>query len=256
MTAAAGRAIRLRIQIAKDGPARFLSHTELQRTLIFAARRAGLPLDYAGKHRSRVKISLSPPIPIGVTSEGEIVDFQLTGYVSPAEAQRVLNEALPGGIRVVASRVMGVDERPVGKLIDTATYRVNLPEGSRRAPWERAVEEFMGRQSIEYERVQPRRTRSVELRSGVHRLEVSGGEAAGDETVWLEMTLDDGTRGTVKPWEVVEVLAGFAGVSRDTWERARVHRTGLYSMRGERLISPMKAGGRRPAVSYRGGRRY
>lgn len=254
--AAVNQPLRLRVQLAKEGPARFLSHSEFQRALIYAARRAGLPLDYAGKHRSRVKISLSPPIPIGVTSEGEIVDFQLTGYVSPAEAQRAMNEALPEGMSVVGSRVMGVDERPVGKTIDTATYRVSLPDGDLRGSWERAVEEFMDRQSIEYERVQPRRTRSVELRPGVHRLEVAGEETAGDGSVRIEMTLDDGTRGTVKPWEVVEVLAGFAGIPRETWESARVHRTGLYSMRGDRLVSPMKVGGRKPAVSHRGGRRY
>ncbi len=249
--------LRLRVQLTKTGPARFLSHTEFQRALIFAARRAGLPLDYAGQHRPRVKLSLSPPIPIGVTSEGEIVDFQLRGYVSPADAQEELNKSLPEGIEVTASRVMGADERPVGKIIDTATYDISLPEGSDRERWDRAVGEFMGRHSIEYERVQPRRTRSVELRGGVHRLEVTGG---GDETggaaVWLRMTLDDGTRGTVKPWEVIEVLAGFAGVPRETWERARVRRTGLYAMRGDRLVSPMKAGRRRPAVTHRGGRRY
>lgn len=247
--------LRLRVQMTKTGLARYLSHAEFSRALMFAARRSGLPLDYAGQYRARLKLSLSPPIPIGVTSECELVDFQLKGYVSPVDAQHALDNAFSTGIEVVRCRLMGAGERPVGKLIDTATYRVTLPEGAGvPADWTRAVSEFMDKDTVAFERVQPRRTRVVDLRPGVHSLEVTEGE--GDEPVLLTMAVDDGTSGTIKPWEVIEVLAGFAGVPRELWERARVHRTGLFTRRGERLVSPMELGRRKPAGSHMGGRSY
>jgi radical SAM-linked protein len=275
--------LRLRVQITKTGPARYLSHTEFSRALLFAARRSGLRLEQAGAYRARIKMSLSPPIPIGVTSECELVDFKLIGYVSAADAQRMLNASLPTGLEVVRCRLLPGSERPVGKLIDTATYRVSLPEGAgSRADWERAVTEFLAKGVIEFKRVQPRKTRMVDLRGGVHRLQVIDGEGGekvgetggravltgdggegrdrsgvGDGTgdhggVLLSMVLDDGTSGTIKPWEVVEVLAGMAGVKRDDWVRASVHRDGLFARRGDRLVSPMELGRRKPAVSRAG----
>ena len=114
--------------------------------------------------------------------------------------------------------------------------------------------EFLGRDSVEYERVQPRRTRVVDLRPGVHWLRVEEGEQG--MPLRMSMAVDDGTRGTVKAWEVIEVLAGSAGVPREAWAGANVSRLGLYSRRGDRLVSPMDAGRRKPAVSRRGGRSY
>jgi radical SAM-linked protein len=250
--------LRLRVQVVKEGPARYLSHAEFSRALMFAARRSGLPLEYAGKFRARMKISLSPPIPIGVSSECELVDFQLNGYVPPADAQQALDGSLPAGLRVARCRLMGAEERPVGKLVDTASYLVSLPgEAGSRADWERAAAEFMAEDSVDFERVQPRRTRVIDLRPGVHALEVKEGEGSGaDGPVVLAMELDDGTRGTIKPWEVVEVLAGTAGVPRERWRLARVHRNGLFTRIGDRLVSPMELGKRKPAVTRRGGRQY
>jgi len=239
--------LRLRVQLAKRGKARYLSHSEFSRTLMISARRAGLPLQYSGKYRPRMKVSLSPPLPIGVTSECELVDFFLEQYVSPAEAEQALERSLPDGIQVVRCRLMGSDVKPVGKLIDTAAYRVQLPtETGNEGDWKRAVEIFLGMEVVNLERVQPRRTRVVDLRPGVYTLEA--GVGPGGSGVELFMVLDDGTRGTVKPSEVLRVLAGLAGAAEGSWRDALVHREGLFVRRGGRLVSPLELGKHRPAV--------
>ncbi|MHB8893904.1 MAG: TIGR03936 family radical SAM-associated protein [Candidatus Geothermincolia bacterium] len=246
--------LRLRVQFTKEGRARYLSHSEYTRTLMIAARRAGLPLEYAGQNMSRMKVSLSPPLPIGITSECEFMDFSLTSYVPAAEAQRLLEGALPEGIRAVQARLMGTDARPVGKTIDTAAFAVELPaEGASEGEMSRAVKEFLEKETIPYERVQPRRTRVVDVRAGVHRLELARADEKIDGGQSLTMALDDGIAGTTKPWEVIEVLAEMASVPRETWERATVHRTGLFARRGDRMVSPMDLG-RRTAAAGRGTR--
>ncbi len=238
-------ALRLRVRFSKEGRCRFLSHTEYSRTLMISARRAGLPLEYAGRKLSRMKVSMSPPLPIGITSESEFMDFSLKSYVPAAEAQRLLGEALPDGIRAVETRLMGNDARPVGKVIDTAVFTAQLPSGAAtEGVLPGAVKEFLQKDSIPYERVQPRRTRVVDVRSGVHRLEVAETVVGEESGPRLHMALDDGIAGTTKPWEVVEVLAGMAGIPRRTWEQASIHRTGLFARRGDRLVSPMDLGRR------------
>lgn len=239
--------MRLRVQFAKRGKTRYVSHSEFSRTLMLSARRAGLPLQYSGKYRPRMKVSLSPPLPIGMTSECELVDFFLEQYVSPAQAEQALESSLPEGIHVVRCRLMGSDAKPVGKLIDTAAYRVQLPpDAGNEGDWRRAVEIFLGMETVRFERVQPRRTRIVDLRPGVHTLEARAG--ASGYGVELFMVLDDGTRGTVKPSEVLKVLADSAGSPGESWRDALVHREGLFVRRSGRLVSPMELGKHRPAV--------
>jgi len=239
--------LRLRVELTKLGRMRYLSHSEFSRTLMLAARRSRLPLQYGGRKRSRMKISLSPPLPIGTTSECELVDLSLTAYVSPVEAEGMLRGSLPEGMEVVRCRLMGSGARPVGKLIDTASYVASLPEGADvEGEWTQAVEEFLGRDAVDFERVQPRRTRVVNLRPGVHRLAALSEEPGSPAR--LLMVLDDGTKGTVKPREVLRVLAGMAGAPPGEWEDVPVHRDGLFVRRGDRLVSPMDLGKRKPAV--------
>lgn len=243
--------LRLRVRLTKMGPARFLSHAEYSRAIMFAARRSGLPLEYAGRYRPRLKVSLSPPLPIGVGSEGELVDLSLAGYVSAAEGEHALSQVFPPGIEVVGSRLMSGSDKAVGKVIDTATYRVSLPPGAGTpAAWKDAAGEFMSREAVEFTRVQPRRTRVVDLRKGVHRLDVE--EKGGGRTA-LAMALDDGVGGTVKPWEVIEVLGETAGVTMEVLKASEVTREGLFARRGDRLVSPMDMG-RRGAEVPRGRR--
>lgn len=252
MAGGAAQPLRLRVQFTKEERARYLSHSEYTRTLMISARRAGLPLEYAGQKMSRMKVSLSPPLPIGITSESEFVDFNLTSYMPAAEAQSRLEAVLPRGIRPVRCRLMGADARPVGKIIDTAVFRVEEPaEAGTEGDWSRAVERFIEMSSVPYERVQPRRTRVVDLRAGVHGIVLEPREAADEAGVRLTLTLDDGIAGTIKPWEVIESLGGMAGVRREAWERARIHRVGLFARRGDRLVSPMELG-RKAASAGRG----
>jgi radical SAM-linked protein len=243
---ATGKHSRLRVQFSKKDRMRFLSHAEFSRMLMVSARRAGLPVRYGGKHRSRMKISLSPPIPIGFTSDCELVDYELTGYVPSPEATARLNHALPDGIRAVRSKVLPIEARPVGKIIDTAAYNVTVPAGDgERGKWIEAAEDFLGRDVVEFERVQPRRTRVLDLRPGVQAIEVGGSTA---EPAEIRMVLDDGISGTVKPMEVLIVMADSAGIPEDRLDEARFHREGLFARRETRLVSPMELGRRSPGT--------
>lgn len=243
----------LRVQLTRQDKMRFLSHTEYWRTVMMAARRSGLPLAYTAGYRSRIRISLSPPLPIGVTSDCELMDLFLDRYVPAAEAERLLSGSMPGGMEVAACRLMGPDAKGVGKLIDTAAYRAFLPgDAGEEADWSRAVEEFLSCEVVTFERVQPRRTRVVNLRAGLHALEVR--RPAGGEAPEVYMVVDDGTRGTIKPREVLKALAERAGAPPGVAERAGINREGLFSRRGERLVSPMEQVKRRPAARGRGER--
>ncbi len=216
---------------------------------MMGAKRSGIPLVYTGKYRPRIRVSYSPPLPIGITSECELIDFFISEYISPLEAQNRLQASLPEGIMVLKAKVLSYSGTPVGRLIDTAQYAAKINCDSRVAKkLISAVNDFLNSAEIYVRRIQPRSVRDINIRKGVHRLEISENESGGE--LVMKMIVDDGTRGTVKPREVVDYILQMVDADDEMVRSLSIHRMALFQMKGGRFISPMEARSR----SYRGNR--
>lgn len=86
-----------RLRWAKRGGARFLSHLDVLRALLRAIRRAQLPVALSQGYNPHLKIASAAALPLGVESEAEFVDVQLTRPMLPVELARRLAPALPPG---------------------------------------------------------------------------------------------------------------------------------------------------------------
>ncbi len=240
----------LRLKFTKLGRLQYISHTELMRTMEKGARRANLPLLHTKGFRPRVKVSFSPPLPIGIESRSEFVDFFLEEYVSPRQAELDLGEALPQGLDVLEAKILGEGAKPVGRIIDTAEYAIGLRGIPDRGLLGRVVERFLGEASLPYERVQYKGSRMVDLREGTYALELleENGEIGKSDTTSLSLVCKDGIQGTVKPMEVIEVLLAWVNVPSPSRDMVTVVRTGLFAYRAGRMISPMDMGRNRPLI--------
>ncbi|MDD5448846.1 MAG: DUF2344 domain-containing protein, partial [Actinomycetota bacterium] len=149
---------------------------------------------------------------------------------------------LPLGIEIDASKLIQGSAKPVGKLINAASYTIFIPEGvGSEGDWRKAVEAFLEKEVVNYERVQPRSKRMINLRGGVRSLEVRCKIETPD--ICLMMIVDDGIAETIKAREVLEVLVGLAGVDTSLLESVKIYRNGLYVRRGSKFISPMEVRG-------------
>ena len=74
---------RLRVWFGKLGNMALVSHLDLVRLFDRAVRRAGLPVTYTGGFHPSPRISIAQALSLGATSQGEIVDFELTELVEP-----------------------------------------------------------------------------------------------------------------------------------------------------------------------------
>jgi radical SAM-linked protein len=93
---------RVRVRYAKDGLARFTSHLDMVRMWTRALRRSPLPLYYSSGFARRLKLVFSQPLPLGMGSESEYVDFQLVEKVHIDVIREHLSDVLPDGFRIVA----------------------------------------------------------------------------------------------------------------------------------------------------------
>ena len=69
--------MRIRVTFSKTYHMRYTSHLDVHRTWERTLRRARLPLAYSQGFNPRPKINLAAALPLGFTSDCEIVEFWL-----------------------------------------------------------------------------------------------------------------------------------------------------------------------------------
>lgn len=204
---------RYRINYTKEGPARYISHLDLVRTMERSLRRCGLPVAFSGGFNPHPRFSFALPLPVGVAGLNEYMDLDLITEVDPAEVGRLLGGALPRGIEVRGVRQAPEDSRPLMAMVKRASYRVTgrLRESLSGADLSRMIKEFLDRESIIIERQGKKGTgpRPVDIRPGILRL--SGDLREHGELV-LEMELQAGSVGNVRPEEALRALVGLTGL--------------------------------------------
>ena len=91
-----------RILFEKKGISKYISHLDLNRCMIRAIRRSGLPAWYTEGFHPHLYLMFPLALSLGTESICEVMDFRLTEERSPEEILEKLNSALPEGLRAVS----------------------------------------------------------------------------------------------------------------------------------------------------------
>ncbi|MBI3762740.1 MAG: DUF2344 domain-containing protein [Chloroflexi bacterium] len=94
--------MRLRITFSKIGAAKYSGHLDLHRTWERTLRRAGVALAYSQGFNPQPRIQLAAALPLGITSEGEIMDIWIEGEADLVAMRRELDRAVPPGIELTS----------------------------------------------------------------------------------------------------------------------------------------------------------
>ena len=134
---------RLRIQYAKQGALRYVGHLDLATTWERVLRRADLPLEYTRGFNARPRLQFAAALPVGLTSEAELLDVWLTERVpyEPASALiERLNATSPAGLRTLGVTEVAIKAPALPPQVASAEYIIapNDPAFSRDDLWARA----------------------------------------------------------------------------------------------------------------------
>lgn len=91
----------VRMLFEKRGRAKYISHLDLNRTMIRAVRRAGIPIWYTEGFNRHPYITFAAPLSLGFESVGELIELKLTEDMPLDEVTAHMNAAMPEGLRVV-----------------------------------------------------------------------------------------------------------------------------------------------------------
>lgn len=193
---------RLRLIFRKEGPARYISHLDLARTLERALNRACVPVAYSQGFNRRPKLSMATALPLGYTSAYELADIWLTETLAPDIAQKQMMSRMAPGIEI-----FHVTEVPVGgpslqSLTTASTYVATLLDPVDMDALQIQVNEILAADSLERVRARGKKRKEYDLRPLLLELQL-GGTA---EAAQLTMTLRLAPAQTGRPDEVLMAL--------------------------------------------------
>jgi radical SAM-linked protein len=200
--------MRIQITFSKQGALRYIGHLDLHKLWERAARRAELPLAYSQGFHPQPKMNLASALPLGFSSQCEVLDMKLEHEIPLEGLGERLNNTLPSGIHVL--HIEQVDERApaLQTQVVSAEYEVRMIESGFDADMKRRVESVMESESI----VRTRRGKEYDLRPLIEELDIL------DDKIVMRLAAREGATG--RPEEVLDVL----GIA---FEETRIERTRL-----------------------------
>ena len=195
------KAQRLRVRFARGAGATEIGHLDLARCWERAFREAGIAVSYSQGNRPQPRITIAAGLPMGVTSEGELLDVVLAQRTDPAQLAERVGPHLPPGLSLCEARDVGMGLPSLTAAVRWADYEVAVPAAERAAA--AAIEPFLAAETFHWVDTRSEKTREYDLRALVQELRVAG---AGDGIVRLSMRLRCDAGGVGRPDQVVKAL--------------------------------------------------
>ena len=205
---------RYRITFTRDRTVRFVGHLDLAKTWERVLRRADLPVAFSQGFHPLPKITFASALPVGCTSEAEVMDVVLTEPIAPSDMAARLAPALPAGIAIASITEVPLNAPALQAALRWAEYVVTVETDETREQVESKVQTFLAAPSL----MRERRGKSYDLRPLALSLIV---KAVSASSAQIAMRLSaDANAGTGRPDEVLAAL-GWADAP------AQIHRREL-----------------------------
>ena len=203
---------KYRAEITKGEEIRYISHLDYAGVMERAIRRAKLPAAYSEGFNPHIKLAFASALSLGVVSEAEYIDFELTKPLCQPEVFEKLSQALPEGVRLLRLKPVREPKPCKGKKhkalmaeVEEAEYELLLPM-AEGADWDKAVsavKSYNEAGEAFVHRVTPKTDKQIETKQYMLqpvRLSMAG------NMLKLYMDIAITQTGSVKPGEVLELL--------------------------------------------------
>ena len=180
---------------------KYITHLDLMRFWERALRRAGLPVAYSEGFTPHPQISLAAPLPVGTTSDAELMDVFLSERVTPKAFLSTAASQLPPGIALTAAEEVGLALPSVQADVRFAEYEVATtgePTDARSK-----IDAFLAATSVPWEHRRQDEVRSYDIRALVEHIDLRDAPAG---EVRLRMRLRSDTTGSGRPEQVLAAL--------------------------------------------------
>ncbi|HTE86318.1 MAG TPA: TIGR03936 family radical SAM-associated protein [Dehalococcoidia bacterium] len=201
------RVQRLRIGFGRGAQLRFITHLDLMRFWERALRRAEVDVAYSEGFSPHAQISLAAPLPIGVTSRGELMDIFLATKMTADSFADALVPQLPPDLCINSVTEVPLTLPSIQSQMRAAEYEVSLPRDLDQAALQEQITELLARDEIPWKQQREKDVKSYDLRPLILTLGISATASA--ESLVMRLRADNEATG--RPDQVIAVLGLPAG---------------------------------------------
>ena len=155
---------RLRVRFKRGQEVKFISHLDLIRLWQRALHRARIPLAYSAGFSPHPRVSLAAPLPIGITSEAELMDIYLSKWVSPHFLTTALSQQLPIGIEILGVYQIAPNQPSLQSQVRYAEYKVSVATEKEVKDIKSAITSLLSAEHLPWQHQRDTGTRSYDLR--------------------------------------------------------------------------------------------
>ena len=208
---------KLRIRFCREQEVKFISHLDIMRLWQRTLHRAGIALAYSEGFSPHPRISLAAPLPIGVTSEAELMDIFSTKWVSPHLFTKTVSQQLPPGIEILQVYQIALTMPSLQSQIRYAEYKVEVETEKERKDIETALISLLSLKHLPWHHQRDTGTKHYDLRALINDLRLISWHQTYC-TIGMRLRCD--SSGSGRPEQVITAL-GFSHHPRS------IHRTKL-----------------------------
>ncbi len=205
---------RLVITFGKFEAMRYTSNLDVAKVWERVLRRANLPLLYSKGFNTRPRIQLATALPLGVTSECELLDVALKEVIPIDEVVARLQAVSPQGLRIYEIKEANIYSPALQTLVRSAEYRIRFIDPVDLVSLQHRIDALLGQSTILKAVQRKNRKSSVDLRQLIYELYL-------DESGNLIAHLAAGEQGSIRAEDILRELD--LGEITFTAHRLRLH---------------------------------
>ena len=209
--------LKARIKFRKYGVMKFIGHLDIMRYFQKVMRRADIPIAFTQGFSPHMIMSFAQPLGVGVTSDAEYFDIELTEPISSKRAIEQMNKANVEGIEIVSFVEIPDDKKCSGMtIVASAEYAVSLLESNKTSDitkeitdeWKDKIDAFMAQPEIRILKQTKRSEKEVDIKPMIYKMDVRENK--------VYMFLATGSEQNLKPDLVMKAFLVFASEPVDT----------------------------------------
>jgi radical SAM-linked protein len=167
------KAQKIRVWFGKQGDMALVSHLDLVRLFDRAIRRASIPISYTGGFHPGPKISIALALSLGMTSNGEIVDFENHTRMDIDEFTEKLKAQLPPDLPIFQVEELPLKSPKPTQLLDKVEYIITISADNNisLSQWQNWLNEVQSSSEIMMEKTaKTGKKKMVNLRENLHNI--------------------------------------------------------------------------------------
>lgn len=214
--------MKVRIKFRKNGVMKFIGHLDIMRFFQKALRRADIPVAFSGGFSPHMIMSFANPLGVGLTSDGEYFDLELTEPISSQDAVNRLNAQMADGMEVISFVQIPDDKKAKGMSIVAGADYYSYPKyTSLPGNWQEKLQEFYAQKEILVWKATKKSEKEVNIKPMIYQL------TSRENGIYMKVAA--GSVQNLKPELVTDAFASYLGLNDCIFAH---HRLETYANQG------------------------